>query len=76
MMPEQYRFSAQITGEFFPAAALKVCRGGLQRHGTACVHGRRHIWYTDHPDFRRIPTFAEAVSAEVPPTDYKMGANR
>jgi hypothetical protein len=29
-------------------------------------YGRQHIEYKDRPDFRPVPTFAEAISKESP----------
>jgi hypothetical protein len=29
-------------------------------------YGRRSLEYKDHPDFRQVPTFAEAVSMQAP----------
>jgi len=56
-MLEQYRFSTQITEE-------------SQYYGSYC--GRRHLRYKNHPDFRRAPTFAEAVGGKAPKLGDKM----
>jgi len=29
-------------------------------------YGRRSLEYKDHPDFRLVPTFEEAISTELP----------
>jgi hypothetical protein len=35
-----------------------------QYYGT--YYGRKHIRYAEHEDFRRVPTFADAISKELP----------